>query len=285
MSLNLKVSLAALILFLGGAGAAGAADTTAAKKRATALLQEGARLLDDKDFSAALQKFVDAYRLVASAKIQFNIGLAQEGLDRPAEAIHAYRIYIEEATADSASRRADARVRIDALRPHVTQLSIISTVPGAVVLIDGVEEGRTPMSRPLVVNPGPHQVVVQFQSAGEPPWTQVIRGEPGAKVELQVSKPSPPPTSTTPPQQTPPMLVGKAPDPAASPEPTVLLLTTPAAADPPVAETPFYKRAWFWGVVAGVVAAGTVGVVLATRGGGSTGYPCDFQTTCLGGAK
>jgi len=39
------------------------------------------------------------------------------------------------------------------------------------------------------------------------------------------------------------------------------------------------------GVVAGVVAAGTVGVVLATRGGGSTGYPCDFQTTCLGGAK
>jgi hypothetical protein len=218
MSLNLKVSLAALFLFLGGAGAAGAADTTAAKKKATALLQEGARLLDDKDFSAALQKFVDAYRLVASAKIQFNIGLAQEGLDRPAEAIHAYRIYIEEATADSASRRADARVRIDALRPHVTQLHIISTVPGAVVLIDGVEEGRTPMSGPLVVNPGPHQVVVQFQSAGEPPWIQVIRGEPGAKVELQVSKPMLAP----PPQQTPPLLVNKTPDPAASSEATVL---------------------------------------------------------------
>ncbi|MEA2700944.1 MAG: hypothetical protein QOI66_5215 [Myxococcales bacterium] len=285
MSLNLKVLLAALILSLGGAGAAAAADTTAAKKKATALLQEGAKLLDDKDFSAALQKFVDAYRLVASAKIQFNIGLAQEGLDRPAEAIHAYRIYIEEATADSASRRADARVRIDALRPHVTQLHIISTVPGAVVLIDGVEEGRTPMARPLVVNPGPHQVVVQFQSAGEPPWTQVIHGEPGAKVELQVSTPATTPPTATLPQQTPTqLLASKTADPAASSEPTVLLVTTPAA-ETPVVETPFYKRAWFWGVVAGVVAAGTVGVVLATRGGGSTSYPCDFQTTCLGGAK
>jgi hypothetical protein len=282
MSLNLKVLLAALILSLGGAGAAGAADTTAAKKKATALLQEGAKLLDDKDFSAALQKFVDAYRLVASAKIQFNIGLAQEGLDRPAEAIHAYRIYIEEATADSASRRADARVRIDALRPHVTQLQIISTVPGAVVLIDGVEEGRTPMARPLVVNPGPHQVVVQFPSAGEPPWTQVIRGEPGAKVELQVSTPTA--LATAPLPLPPPLLASKTPDPAASSEPTVLLITKPAA-ETPVVETPFYKRAWFWGVVAGVVVAGTVGVVLATRGSGSTSYPCDFQTTCLGGAK
>ncbi len=255
------------------------ADTSADKKRATALLQEGARLLDRQEFSAALEKFTDAYRLVASAKIQFNIGLAQEGLDHPAEAIRAYRIYIDEATSDSPARRADARVRIDALRPHVTQVQVTSELPGAIVLIDGIEEGRTPLSRPAVVNPGSHQVVVQSPSGLGPPWTSTIRGEPGARLELQARLQAP---ITAPPLVTPPPPpLNRTPEPLAI-EPTPLLTTTPSGEAPTESSRPIYRRAWFWGVVAGVVVAGTVGVVLATRSK-STTYPCDFQPTCLGG--
>jgi hypothetical protein len=252
------------------------ADTSADKKRATTLLQEGAKLLDKKEFAAALERFTDAYRLVASAKIQFNIGLAQEGLNRPAEAIRAYRIYTAEATSDLAARRADARIRIDALRPHVTLVQISADVPDATVSIDGVEEGHAPLAQPAVVNPGLHLVAVQ-SPAGGAPWTRTIRGEPGAKLDVVAVLAAPPPLPVPP---LPPALAGaaeRASDQAGQP---TLLAASPngASADQP---PPIYKRAWFWGVVAGVVAAGVVGVVLATRGG-STTYPCDFQPTCLG---
>jgi hypothetical protein len=252
------------------------ADTTADKKRATALLQEGAKLLDRKEFAAALEKFNDAYRLVASAKIQFNIGLAQEGLDRPAEAIRAYRIYIDEATSDLAARRTDARVRIDALRPHVTHLQITSDAAGAQVLVDGVDEGRTPLARPVVVNPGAHQVVVQPPGGGAA-WTRAIRGEPGAKIDLQVSAPA-----LTPPP--PPLLVNKVPEPRQS-DPQPVVIDTPITSQPASDEpTPVYKRVWFWGVVGAVVAAGVVGAVLLTRDKGTT-FVCTVEPCLTPGGK
>jgi hypothetical protein len=60
------------------------------------------------------------------------------------------------------------------------------------------------------------------------------------------------------PQPTPaPVAPPVAPSPAPAPQPALMLNQS---ALPPVAEpTPFYKRAWFWGVVSGVVVAATVG--------------------------
>lgn len=249
------------------------AETAAERRRATTLLQEGAKLLDSKDFAAALGKFSEAYALVPSPKIQFNIGLAQEGLDRPAEATRAYQLYLQGATSDTASRRADAQGRIKTLRPRVTHLQITTDVAGATVTVDGGDEGRTPLAQPLVVTPGPHHVVVQ--GPGGATWTRAIRGEAGTTLDLQPNLQTvalaPPPTTTTPPVAPPPPLP-EAQEPASEEPPLVTARPTGPAEDE---GTPVYKKVWFWGVVVGVAAAATVsGVLLFGRG---TDFPCPMM--------
>src|SRR3954471_24108560 len=141
------LSLALLVVLLAAPAAPQAAGPND-KGAAIALLKEGARLLNEKEFAAALQKFRDAYRLVPSPKIQYNIGLAAEGLDRPAEAIRAYRSFLEATKPETDKHEGQARARIDALRARVTFLEVTADVAGATVMVDGVEEGQTPFAQP-----------------------------------------------------------------------------------------------------------------------------------------
>jgi tetratricopeptide (TPR) repeat protein len=59
---------------------------------------------------------------------------------------------------------------------------------------------------------------------------------------------------------------------------TQLLATTP----PPAPESPpFYKRAWFWGAAAGVVAVGVVGALWAAGVFSKSSDGCAGRATCL----
>lgn len=260
---------AALIVVPVRATAANAAD----KRHATALLKEGAKLLNSKDFAAALDKFQDAFRAVPNPKIQFNIGLALDGLDRPAEATRAYRKYLEGAPDEAAQPRSHARERLAALRARVTFLTVTTDLPGALVMVDGAEEGRVPLAEPVVLNPGPHQVVVQSPQGGAP-WVRAIRGEPAGSVELYAKL-----SEEAPPRIAPPALVA-APAPAA---PVAGLSETVPAPEPaPAPYRPLYTRGWVWGVAGGVVVAGVVAAVLLTRGG-DTRFACPVEPCLRGG--
>ncbi|MDB4981609.1 MAG: hypothetical protein JWM82_2361 [Myxococcales bacterium] len=226
------------------------------KQRATALLREGATFLDHEDFAEALGKFTEAYGLVASPKIQFNIGLAQEGLARPADASRAYQIYVDGATTDAAARRAEAQGRIVALRGRVTLLHITSDVTGTAIAVDGADEGHTPLPRPLVVSPGAHQVVLQ--APGVAAWTRAIRGEGGGTVELRANLQPPPVVDAPPPKPVAPVVPAAA-EPAQSRAPTLVATPAPPPADD---DAPIYKRGWFWLTVGGVVAATAVTTLL-----------------------
>jgi hypothetical protein len=251
------------------------AQTQADKGRAVGLLKDGARLLNQKEFAAALEKFREAHRLVPSPKIQYNIGLAAEGLDRPAEAMRAYRAYLDAATNDDEKHQAHARARIAALRARVTFLDVTADLPGATVLVDGVDEGQLPLSRALVVNPGPHQVVVQPRG-GETPWVRAIRGEAGGTVALQGQL-----SALTPARINP---VAPVSPPATPVEPLhPSLVTTGVETTPPAESPPFYQRGWFWGATAGVVAVAAVVAVVLIKGH-STEFTCPAEP-CLRGSR
>jgi hypothetical protein len=275
-----------LLALLGTAGVARAgAPGGKDKQRAMALLREGAALLDSKDYAEALGKFTEAYGLVPSPKIQFNIGLAQQGLARPAEASRAYQAYVDGATGDAAARRAEAQGRIVALRSRVTLLHITSDVTGTSVTVDGADEGKTPLPRPLVVAPGAHQVVLEAQ--GLPSWTRAVRGEAGGTVELHANLQPPPVTKTAPaaePKSAPPLALAalEPPAPSFSPLP-------PKGGEVAVRRTagegsdddgpPLYKRGWFWASVGGVLVAGAVTTFLLLPR--DTKYACQVQP-CIG---
>jgi hypothetical protein len=290
-----------LLAALGAARPTSAAPSAKDRQRAMALLREGAALLDSKDYAEALGKFTEAYGLVPSPKIQFNVGLAQEGLARPAEATRAFQAYVDGATGDAPARRAEAQGRIVALRSRVALLHISADVAGATVAVDGADEGTTPLPRPLVVAPGAHQVVLE--APGAPPWTRAVRGEAGATVELQANL-QPPLAAKAPPAEVkhaPPFAL-------AAPEPhDALSAPLPARGGEGVDEVdgggrvgrrpegrppqapgegtsaddapPLYKRAWFWTTVGGVLVAGAVTTFLLLPR--DTKYACQVPP-CIG---
>lgn len=243
------------------------------KAKATALLKQGAALLEKKDYAEALERFQSAFAIVPSPKIHFNIGLAYEGLARPARAWDAFQKYLDGATSDAEERRADAKKHQEALRSAVAFLQVTSDTPGATVSVDGSEVGRTPLDHPIVLDPGAHQILV---AEGGRTWTRSVRGEAGGSVSLDATlkePPAPPPPLPT--------IATKPEEPSAEgPQRDVVVTERASSAE----STPIYKKGWFWAAV-GVVAVGAiVAVVAATRSTGSelnAACPDEFASNCI----
>ena len=54
-------------------------------------------------------------------------------------------------------------------RERVARVEVVAETSGAEVFIDGRSRGVTPLARPVLVEAGPHQVVVQ-PASGAPPF-------------------------------------------------------------------------------------------------------------------
>lgn len=259
----MRVGLCLLVMALGEvtASSPARAQTAREKVRATALLKDGARLMEQKEYAAALQKYEEAYATVASAKIQFNLGLANEGLGRPARALRAFEAYLAGAVADARERRADATTHVNALRSRVGWLSITADAVGATVRVDGEQAGVTPLDGPVAVDPGHHQVVVEKPDA--PPFARTIDAVAGERLEVAATLASAPPREVA---------SAPAPDLAPSnPSPDAMVTATETEID---RSPPVYRKGWFWGLVGAAVVGGVVTAVLLTRQGSSFNSLC-----------
>jgi hypothetical protein len=95
----------------------------AEKARARALLKEGVRLLNAGQHEPALHKFEDAYAAFPSAKILINIGTAQSGLGRLADAANTYQRYLDSESGDAAQLPA-VRAALAELDAKVGRLAV-----------------------------------------------------------------------------------------------------------------------------------------------------------------
>ena len=100
------------------------ADTEAAKKEAQALQVEGLRLLQKGENRAALEKFDEAFRLVASPKILFNRGKAHRALGENAEALADFERFLDEAPYATKESRVEATRIVGALRPTLAYVEV-----------------------------------------------------------------------------------------------------------------------------------------------------------------
>jgi len=129
---------------------------------ARALFQRGEAAYAQGGYEEAATLWERAYGLDARVGLQFNLSQAYERLGRLEEAAAALQRYVE-ATSPDDTRLPDARARLSAIRERISRTAIrLEGGPeGAVLLIDGVDQGRLPRRDPLPVASGNHEVRVR----------------------------------------------------------------------------------------------------------------------------
>jgi hypothetical protein len=132
----------------------------------------------------ALVEFRRAYELVPNYRVLYNIGQTCFLLRDYACALQSFERYLADGgTEVPPDRKSSVSSEITSLRSFVARLEI-QTEPDAVIEVDDVAVGRTPLREPLLLNPGKRRVVVSkpgFRSA-----TRVIMLASSDRTSMQI---------------------------------------------------------------------------------------------------
>jgi hypothetical protein len=116
---------------------------------------QGVRLFEKGENAAALAEFKRAYDLIPNLLVLYNIGLVYAAMDRPVEAVDALDKVLDGASGLAPAQAQKARqVRADQAA-RIAEVMVLTDKP-AVIEVDGVEVGRTPLERPLRFASGAH---------------------------------------------------------------------------------------------------------------------------------
>jgi hypothetical protein len=156
----------------------------------------------------ALRLYEEVFRLRPQARRDYFVGIEQQHLDRPVEAVQAFERYLE-APGGEPEYVADAVSRRNELRSRLGELELVSLADEAEVLVDG--EPRTPGSGGRVpVRAGLRRVVVRQE--GFLPLDTSVRVAAGARVAVPAAlRPREAGTAAPPP---PPAVIERPPEPA-----------------------------------------------------------------------
>lgn len=141
------------------------AQDAAAIAEARERFDRGIQLFDAGDYEPALVEFLRAHEIAPNYVVLLNIAHAYHRLGRPAQAVDAFERYLAEGGERvHATRRAEVLRELDALRPRVGEIVVNVTRPAlAVVYLDDIEVGHTPLDAPLRVGAGQHVVEVRAE--------------------------------------------------------------------------------------------------------------------------
>jgi hypothetical protein len=148
-------------------------------------LIEGGDLLREGDARSALQRFKEAYDLVASPKIFYNFGLAYRGMGKTTAAIEAFEKFLADAPDADPDRRSDAEHQKEVLLPQIGSVVVSCDTDGAEISVDGQSYGVTPLKGAIRLDPGPHQLVIE--ESGVAHFTQKLTTEPGQQVAVMAA--------------------------------------------------------------------------------------------------
>jgi len=158
-----SIFLAAAIAVLAAGARGWAADppppSPAAKAEARQRFDEGVRLFEKGENAAAMAEFKRAYDLIPNVVVLYNIGLVDAAMDRPVDALDALDKALAEPKGLSPAQVQRAQQTRAEQSARVAEVVVVTDKP-AVVEIDGVDAGRTPLDHPLRVASGTHVVSV-----------------------------------------------------------------------------------------------------------------------------
>jgi hypothetical protein len=136
-------------------------DPGSAREQARMHYETGVAAFEAGDYDTALENLEESYRLFASLRTLYSIGLAHHAVGDYPAALRALRRYLEEGgTEVPEDLRARAETLLAEMRDRVARLDVRVDVEGALVRIDGAPAGTTPLPAPIEVGPGRHVVEV-----------------------------------------------------------------------------------------------------------------------------
>lgn len=160
------------------------------------------RFYDARNFSAAREEFLTAYQLVPSHRLLYNLGVVSMALGDSASAYD----YFERSLRDGGdgvppARRAEIEAQLRDLVSHVATLTIRVDVHGAELSVDGRKIGVAPLTQPVRLNAGTHEVLARslgrssrrqiFVSGGETAFVAFALSPPPRRPPADVSSARP----------------------------------------------------------------------------------------------
>jgi tetratricopeptide (TPR) repeat protein len=143
------------------AAAAPAASSPEVLKEAGERYARGLSLYGDGEFLLALVEFERAYQLSNNYKVLYNIGQVRIQLGRYAKAKEALEEYLKMGGASlSAERTAAVNKDLAALAERTASLNVVTSEVGADISLDGKVIATSPLTTPLVVDAGEHNLVL-----------------------------------------------------------------------------------------------------------------------------
>ncbi len=182
------MSLALIVLL--NTSTAKAERGTDAEQRAYEAFERGERLFQAEDYLGAAEQFEEAFRLVPTAAVHYNIARSYELAGLPGLAIEHYQAFLE-ARAGSPRRQRLIRQRLARLRERVGWVVIDTHPPLARITIDGRDRGIAPVRVPLAR--GTHQVEAQLDVATTIEEITVEGGQDEQTITLTLVAPEPEP--------------------------------------------------------------------------------------------
>jgi tetratricopeptide (TPR) repeat protein len=220
------------------------------------LMAAAAAALEAEDYRAALEAFAAAHELSGEPVLLFNIAMCHRAVPDWPRAVDAFRRYLEAgAASEPADRLAEAERLIREMEASLASLVADVTEPGAVVLVDGVEIGTSPLDRAVRVPAGSHVVEARKDGFVDARVQLTVGAGESRLVTLALMPSAPPPA--------PPDVAGPVPPPAAPADVVAAALPErqPAAGEDAAGPD---LPVWFW-VSAGV--AGASAIAAAATGG------------------
>ncbi|MEI9951783.1 MAG: PEGA domain-containing protein [Pseudomonadota bacterium] len=155
---------ASLLLDQRSAFAADAVETNSAEQRramAKAKYEEGVEAYRSARYADAARLFLEADAISASAALSYNIARAYEKLADGAQTLRWYRNYLRLSPHAKNATEVEGYIRSlsNALaKQGIQQLTVLTSPPGATVVIDGTPVGVSPLT--VELRPGPHTTLL-----------------------------------------------------------------------------------------------------------------------------
>ena len=159
------------------------------RDRARAEFQRGVDAYGRSDFQTALDAFQEAYRLSPHPSVRVNIANCYEQLHRPLEALFHFEHFLTEAQRPSAPQRREVEAAVRRMQQLVGTIAFQVTPDGALVTIDGTDSRRAPVSDPVRVVAGRHQIDILLDGFVSERQVVDVAGGEVERVAVRLSRP------------------------------------------------------------------------------------------------